>query len=116
MEALHTLWENRGMSEPQSNLESREAISARLRLTRRALDFNQADWCRFVGIAPNTWNQYEKATSPNRISLEEALKVARKTGVGLDWIYRGEEAMLPKRVADALDRLRDEDAAPRKSA
>lgn len=75
-------------------------IGARLKLVREALQLSQAEMCRRAGIAPNTWNNYEKGT--NRISLDEALKVANATGVPLDYIYRGIEYFLPSHIRDAI--------------
>lgn len=95
------------MSQHPFSPESREAISARLRLTRDALEMTQSEWCRRTGIATNTWNNYEKGL--NRISLDEAFKIARTIGATLDWIYRGDESGLPKRITDGLERLREKE-------
>jgi transcriptional regulator with XRE-family HTH domain len=89
-------------------LESVTEIAQRLALTRRASGLGQAAWCRFVGIEPTTWNNYEQGT--RRISLEQALKVCTATGVSLDWIYRGLADRLPVHFATELQRLRSEDS------
>jgi len=108
------LGENARMSLPNPK-ESKEEISKRLKLTREAMGLSQADFCKLTEIATNTWNNYERCVS--RISLEEAMKVTRATGVGLDWIYRGEEAMLPGRILEGIRRLRAEaETTARKSA
>lgn len=88
--------------------ESTQAVAERLRLTRRAFDMKKATWCRFVGISPQAWNNVEGTeTSPaaNRISLDEALKVCRATGVGLNWIFRGNRDDIPVKVAMKLQQL-----------
>lgn len=103
------LGENARMPVP-SRIESKEAVSERLKMTREALGLSQAEWCRLTEIATNTWNNYERCVA--RISLEEAMKVTRATGVGLDWIYRGEEAMLPARILEGIRRLRAETRTP----
>ena len=84
--------------------ESIEAIADRLKRTREAMGFyNQAEWCRLVGIDTNAWNNYEKAR--NRISIDQAIKVCQATGVTTDWIYRGlMTAGLPANVQTALQR------------
>lgn len=117
METSPALRENRRMDGP-SPIESKEAISERLKLLRIALGPSQAVFCARVKIATNTWNNYERCVT--RISLDEAMKVARKTNVGLDWIYRGEEATLPSFILDGIRKAAaDIAAAPstiRKSA
>lgn len=64
------------------------------------LGFSQARWCRLVGITPSAWNNYERGA--NRISLDQALKICRATGISLDWIYRGLRAGMPYELACEL--------------
>lgn len=83
--------------------DSLPAISARLKLTREAMGFSQAQWCRLVGIETPAWNNYE--TGLRRISVDQALKVSQATGVPLDWIYRGlMSAGLPMNVQTELQK------------
>jgi transcriptional regulator with XRE-family HTH domain len=77
-----------------------ELLAERLRLTRQSMKLKQADWCRFVGIGPQAWNNYERGI--NRISIDQAIKVCVATGVSLDWIYRGQLTGLPIELATAL--------------
>lgn len=92
---------NTGMATPeQTNPESLKAIGDRLRRTRLAMKMQQATWCRYVGIEPPAWNNFEKGI--RRISVDNALKVCRATGVSLDWIYRGMSAQLPLNLATEL--------------
>lgn len=96
------------MAARQESPESTQAVAARLRLTRQAFNMKKATWCRFVDMSPQAWNNVEGTeTSPasNRISLDEALKVCRTTGVGLNWIFRGNRDDVPYKVALALHRL-----------
>ena len=83
---------------------SREAISARLKLTRLATGMNQTEFAKKVEISLQTWNNYERDIS--RISLDEALKVCRGLKVGLDWIYQGDESLLPAYLLDGIRRIR----------
>lgn len=88
--------------------ESVQAVARRLKLTRLAFEMNKASWCRFVKISPQAWQNVEgpeNGPAANRISLEEALKVCQATGVGLNWIFRGDRADVPQKVALALNRL-----------
>lgn len=82
------------------NPESVTAIADRLKRTRQAQRLEQAAWCRLVGIEPQAWNNYERGI--RRISLDQAIKVCRATGVSLDWIYRGIASGLPVNLATAL--------------
>lgn len=85
-------------------MSEQEQIGARLLELRRAYGYKAKDFASFVGIAETTWNNYERGK--RRISIDEALKVASRTGAGLDWIFRGLEHTLPKHVIDRLDALR----------
>ncbi|MBB4042037.1 DNA-binding XRE family transcriptional regulator [Microvirga flocculans] len=105
MEQIHTLWKNRAMAKQPIRPDSKEAIAERLTLTREAMGMKQADFCRLVGITPQAWNNYEEAV--NRISIDAALKVVQATGISLDWIYRGYEALLPQHIAQEIRRIRD---------
>lgn len=75
-------------------------MAERLRLTREAMGWSQAELCRRSGISPQIWNNAE--TGDNRISVDEAIKLCRTTGVTLDWIYRGSRVLLPAVISDAL--------------
>ncbi len=79
-----------------------EEVAARLRLTREALKLSQAALCRMAGIPTNTWNNAE--TADNRLGLDEAFKLCRATGVSLDWIYRGNRALLPALILEEIAR------------
>jgi transcriptional regulator with XRE-family HTH domain len=92
-----------GMAVDRMATDSR-AVGERLKRTREALGYEghggQAIWCRFVGITPQAWNNYESGL--NRISLDQAFKVCAATGVTLDWIYFGDRSGLPVRIASQL--------------
>ena len=81
-------------------MEGHQSISVRLKRTRKAFGLSQAKWCRLVGITPSAWNNYERGT--NRISLDQALKICRATGISLVWIYRGLRAALSYELACKL--------------
>lgn len=63
-------------------------------------EHSAAGFARLVDMTPQAWNNYE--TGKRRISLDEANKIVRKFGIGLDWIYYGAEDRLPLHVAKAL--------------
>ncbi|MGU3387184.1 helix-turn-helix transcriptional regulator [Methylobacterium sp. D53M] len=79
------------------------ATGERLRLLREIHGMHQAEWARHIGVTRQSWNNYEMGAA--RISIDAAMILLRKFGVSLDWIYNGEEAMLPKKIADPLKHL-----------
>lgn len=81
-----------------------ESVSTRLKWTRQALGYSQADWSRFIGIAPQAWNNYERGL--RRISINQSLKLCDRSEVSLDWIYRGVTAGLPRSFAEKMRRMR----------
>lgn len=96
------------MASKTESPESTQAVAERLRLTRESFHMKKAVWCRFVGISPAAWNNVEgskHAPALNRISLDHALLVCRATGVGLNWIYRGNREDMPIKVAMEIAKL-----------
>lgn len=80
-----------------------DAVSDRLRITRKATRLSQAAFARRAGISTSGWNNYERGR--NRISVDEALKLCASFGVTLDWIYRGIDAGLPHQLAVAIHKV-----------
>lgn len=84
-----------------SGPESTKAIGDRLRLTRLALDFRtQVGICRKISDDPNfaqVWNNWEKGRE--RIAIDNALMLCNKFRLSLDWIYRGDDGLLPAKLA-----------------
>ena len=78
-----------------------EGIAERLEGLRRALNFRtQAAFAAHLDFTPSQYGNYVQAR--NRISLDEAIEVARRTQATLDWIYLGNPAGLPFDLARAL--------------
>jgi transcriptional regulator with XRE-family HTH domain len=77
-----------------------DAIAARLRATREALDLNQSQFASGAGIAKNTYNMYEAGNG--RPELDKAIQLCERYGLTLDWIYRGIRAGLPYYLAEKL--------------
>lgn len=90
------------MSEPDREPTSVEEVAARLKLTREALKLSQADLCRRTGITTQAWNNAE--TADNRIGVDEAMKLCRAFGVTLDWVFRGNRALLPAIILEEIAR------------
>jgi transcriptional regulator with XRE-family HTH domain len=79
-------------------------IGERLRLTRQALGMTQAAFAKHVGIARNTFNQYE--TGVNQLSIENAHALCDAYKLTFDWLYRGDVGQLPHTLATAIEALR----------
>ena len=79
-----------------------EAIAARLREARMAIEPNQAAFARRAGLSQNRYNQYETGARP--LSLDAALKLCETYGFTLDWLFRGQAAMMPVALAELLRR------------
>jgi transcriptional regulator with XRE-family HTH domain len=86
----------------------RERVGARLLLLRETWSGThygaQDEFADYVGISPQSWNNYERGRS--RIELSKALQVVSTTGVSLDWIYLGLWGNVPEDIARRL-RQRD---------
>lgn len=85
--------------------ESREDVMRRVTITREAFGWRQADLARKLGITPQQWGHYEKLR--NDLPREIASALCSQTGVTLDWIYRGVEALLPPMVTGHLAKIRE---------
>jgi len=68
-------------------------LAQRLKTTREALELSAAELCKQIECKPNRWSQYEGGD--RRITLEVANRLCDEFGLSLDWIYRGNPAMLP---------------------
>jgi len=92
-------------------LDSPKAIGERLGLIRRAYgvlqrrerEISQSEFARTCGIGISAWNNAE--TGDNRIGIDNAMAVVRRTGASLDFIYFGERAGLPHALAIEIERL-----------
>ncbi len=86
-------------------------IGRRLRLLRMALTpaSNPAAFARQVGLTRTAWMRCEIGAA--RLGLTTALALRQKFGVSLDWIYAGDESILPQhlmlRIAELEQTERD---------
>lgn len=76
------------------------AIGERLRVTREALGLDQRGLCRAVDVGESSYNQFEKGSRP--LTIGPALKLCRRFGLTLDWLYRGDPSGLPVRLVEQL--------------
>ncbi|BBK37720.1 hypothetical protein STAQ_27980 [Allostella sp. ATCC 35155] len=84
-------------SETPTSNRSASHIAGRLRALRLSLGLSQAELCRRAGLAPNTWNQWEKASS--QPDLQYGIRLVDAFRVTLDWIYLGDASGLPHALA-----------------
>lgn len=82
------------------------AMSLRMRALRAAISpeigaKTQAEFAHWLGISPTTWGNYESQGMRPRI--DEANKIAGRTGASLDWIYHGDTRGLSHHLALRLD-------------
>jgi transcriptional regulator with XRE-family HTH domain len=102
-----------------SRPDSNTAIGARLRLIRlaygvaqgRTREMSQAEFSRLCGIGAAAWNNAE--TGDNRIGLDSALAIRRRTGVSLDYIFEGDPAGLPHVLAVEIEKLSERKSSKR---
>jgi transcriptional regulator with XRE-family HTH domain len=81
------------------------AVGRRLLLSRAARHMSQTAYARAAGIAPSTFNNYEKGVSvPSR---EHALALFDAHGLSLDWIFRSEPAGLDPKLRASISALRN---------
>jgi transcriptional regulator with XRE-family HTH domain len=73
-----------------------EIIAARLRALRRALEHNQKTFCELIGMSQQAWNHFENGRRAP--TAKDGVKIAKKTGVTLDWIYCGDRQGLQDEI------------------
>jgi transcriptional regulator with XRE-family HTH domain len=90
------------------------AIAERLRLMRMAYgrtqgvgDISQSAFCAVVGISPQLWNNAE--VGHTGLGLQSAIKMAKRIGITLDWIYLGRREGLPVNMATEISKLEIEE-------
>jgi transcriptional regulator with XRE-family HTH domain len=67
---------------------------------------SQSEFARFCGIGIAAWNNAE--TGDNRIGLDNAIAITKRTGVSLDYIYFGQRAYVPHGLAVEIERLENQ--------
>lgn len=89
-----------GMPSRQEIIETAE----RLRQARMAINPNQSEFARRAHLSQNRYNQYETAQRP--LTLDAALKLRDTYGLTLDYLFRGDTALVPHGLMERL-RLSD---------
>jgi len=77
-----------------------DAIAERLRVTRLALGMRQNAFAGAAGVAPNAYNQWERAKG--RPDIDGAQALCDGHGLTLDWIYRGDASSLSAGLVEKI--------------
>ena len=80
--------------------DSREAISRRLRAAREAIGLTQKEFAEMAGLLTQTYGPFE--TGKRDLTLEAARKIRRSHGLSLEFLFFGNKADLPHRIAEKL--------------
>lgn len=82
--------------------DTQQVIAKRLIALRNALGVNDATICRNIDVAANRWSQYLDPHGKRTITLDVAVRLRKRYGVPLDWIYLGDESGLPRGLSERL--------------
>lgn len=80
--------------------DSRENVAARLRRARDIIGLDQKSFAEKAGILPQTYGPFE--TGKRDLTLEAAKKIRKAHGLTLEFMYFGNIADLPHRIATKL--------------
>lgn len=85
-----------------NEMYSTMTVGARLRLTRQALGYNQAQWAEHLSIRREAYCMYEidKREPPPAIALE----MKRAFRITLDWIYDSDSSGLSQTHREAIQK------------
>ena len=72
-------------------------VGRRLRLVRLALGKTQVEMCREIDATDRTWSQWENGR--RLFDVLAAIRLKKRYGVTLDWLYDGDPKGLPARLA-----------------
>lgn len=99
------------MGTPEKNPGFMRAVGLRLKAARLALEKNQGAMADAIGVAPNTYNQWEKGK--RKTQLEAMIRLCNKYPISLDWLYRGQASSLPQSIHDSVLKHHQELTKPR---
>jgi DNA-binding XRE family transcriptional regulator len=81
----------------------RREVGARLRLVRRALRSTAALLAAELGVTGPRWSHWENGRHLADVRI--MVRLCRRYGVTLDYLYLGDESGLPRRLFDAIRQL-----------
>lgn len=77
-----------------------EAVGARLKRVREVLGLSKRQFAESAGLTEQTYGPFENARRP--LSLEAAKRLRKRYALSLDFMYFGNKADLPHRIAKDL--------------
>jgi transcriptional regulator with XRE-family HTH domain len=80
--------------------DSVEAVAARLKAVREALGMTKREFAEKADMGEQTYGPFENAVRP--LSLTAAKKLRAAHGLSLEFMYFGNKADLPHRIAEKL--------------
>ena len=80
--------------------DTQDAVAARLKAAREALGLNKREFAEAAGMGEQTYGPFETGTRP--LSLIAAKKIRQAHGLTLEFMYFGNKADLPHRIAAML--------------
>lgn len=80
-----------------------EDMAARLRATTEVLRLRDSEIARHAKVKVAAWSNYVNALRP--LDIEAAILLCERFELTLDWIYRGDPAGLPHRLATELEQF-----------
>ena len=83
---------------------TKQAVGARLELTRQALGLDQGEFARLCGLKANTYNQYERGLYYPSIASLYALRDRYR--LTIDWILDDDPSGLPYDLGAAIAQIR----------
>lgn len=80
--------------------DSIEAVAARLRMVRMAIGLDKKDFAEKAGLTQQVYGPFENGNRP--VTLGAAKKLRKTYGLTLEFIFFGNKADLPHRIATLL--------------
>ena len=74
-----------------------QEVARRLRVTRLALGKQQIELCREIDATDKAWSQWENGS--RLFDILVAIRLKRRYGITLEWLYDGDPSGLPARIA-----------------
>lgn len=80
-------------------------VGRRLRLVRLALGLTAVELCREIDAGPKAYSQWENGK--RLFDVLAAIRLKKRYGVTLDWIYGGDTSGLPSRLAALVRQIEE---------
>lgn len=84
-----------------SDKEFRAAVGDRLKRLRLALGRSQADFAKKMNVGATAVSNYENGT--RAVDPYDAFKLKMAYGAPLEWLFGGDESVLPRHLVEKLD-------------